>query len=444
MAHGMIAGSQGPFDHHMVGGGLGGQTPPSSVTASLQRHSNRRAPAMTRSPRFRKFALAAHISSSVGWLGAVAGFLAFAIIGLTGQDAQIVRAAYLGMDWIGWFVLVPLSFASLLTGLVQSLGTEWGLFRHYWILAKLLINVLGNVGLLMFMLLFGSVVAAMPTSSRADVGALRSPSPLLHAGVALLVLLAATVLSVYKPRGITPYGWRKQHARCKALQRKKQHQQRAQEASGGRIAHADRSRTAHGHEHMPGVPVDNHGVGSAGPRPAQQASRPRIRAGDAGVRGDKECVEGLIDGHIAGQVANPPAVEQRLAARIQDVERVPCYPGPGVAVGEVHTRQSLGDRDWDGPRPTRGGGQRPQHPPGAPGEQCDRAVLLAHVGHARAGVDSQRDRGMPGPLSTDAMTEPWSRVRTTMAAKAAAPPFTTTAMRRLSMRLLRSGSDSGS
>ncbi|HKO24437.1 MAG TPA: hypothetical protein VJY65_06805, partial [Chloroflexota bacterium] len=186
---------------------------------------------MTRSPRFRKFALAAHISSSVGWLGAVAGFLAFAIIGLTGQDAQIVRAAYLGMDWIGWFVLVPLSFASLLTGLVQSLGTGWGLFRHYWILAKLLINVLGNVGLLMFMLLFGSVVAAVTASSRADVGELRSPSPLLHACVALLVLLVATILSVYKPRGITPYGSRKQHERCTALQRKRQ-QHRAQEATG--------------------------------------------------------------------------------------------------------------------------------------------------------------------------------------------------------------------
>jgi hypothetical protein len=182
---------------------------------------------MTMEPRLRKFALTAHISSSVGWLGAIAGFLALAITGLTKQDAQIARAADLGMDWIGWFVLVPLSFASLLTGLVQSLGTEWGLFRHYWILAKLLINVLGNVGLLMFMLLFRSVVTAVPTSGRANVGELRSPSPLLHAGVALLVLLVVTFLSVYKPRGITPYGCRKQDERRKALQRKKQHQQRA-------------------------------------------------------------------------------------------------------------------------------------------------------------------------------------------------------------------------
>lgn len=34
---------------------------------------------------------------------------------------------------------------------------------------------------------------------------------LLHAGVGLLVLLVITGLNVYKPRGMTRYGWRKQH-----------------------------------------------------------------------------------------------------------------------------------------------------------------------------------------------------------------------------------------
>ncbi len=155
---------------------------------------------MTMTSHLRKVALTAHISSSVGWLGAITGFLALAITGLTQRDAQIVRAAYLGMNWIGWFVLVPLSVASLLTGLIQSLGTAWGLFRHYWVLAKLLINVLATIVLLMFMLNLGSGYYG------------NSPAPLLHAGVALLLLLVATTLSVYKPRGVTPYGWRKQHA----------------------------------------------------------------------------------------------------------------------------------------------------------------------------------------------------------------------------------------
>lgn len=154
---------------------------------------------MTMTPRLRKVVLTAHISSSVGWLGATAGFLALAITSLTGQDAQIIRAAYLGMDWIGWFILVPLSVASLLTGLVQALGTAWGLFRHYWVLAKLLINVVATIVLLLFMRNLGSGYYG------------RSAAPVLHAGVALLLLLAATTLSVFKPQGVTPYGWRKQH-----------------------------------------------------------------------------------------------------------------------------------------------------------------------------------------------------------------------------------------
>ena len=65
---------------------------------------------MIMSPGLRKFALTAHVTSSIGWFGAVAAFLALAIAGLTSQDAQIVRAAYLAMELTTWFVIVPLAF----------------------------------------------------------------------------------------------------------------------------------------------------------------------------------------------------------------------------------------------------------------------------------------------------------------------------------------------
>jgi hypothetical protein len=42
----------------------------------------------------------------------------------------------------------------------------------------------------------------------ADLGGLGGDLP--HAGGGLLVLLVITMLNVYKPRGLTPYGWRKQ------------------------------------------------------------------------------------------------------------------------------------------------------------------------------------------------------------------------------------------
>jgi hypothetical protein len=169
---------------------------------------------MTLAPRLRKLVLTAHVVSSVGWLGAVAAFLALAVAGLSSQDAQTVRGAYLTMELTGWFVLVPLALASLLTGLVQSLGTTWGLFRHYWVLAKLSINLFATIVLLMYMQTLGVLgdVAAQPALSSDDLAVLRSPSPVLHAGAALLLLLVATTLAVYKPRGVTPWGLRKQRA----------------------------------------------------------------------------------------------------------------------------------------------------------------------------------------------------------------------------------------
>jgi hypothetical protein len=167
---------------------------------------------MTMTPGLRRFALTAHVTSSVGWLGAVVGFLALAVAGLASRDPQVVRAAYLTMELTGWFVLVPLALASLVTGLVQSLGTTWGLFRHYWVLAKLLINLFATIVLLLYMqtLSFFAGVATEVTSYNTVPGVLRSPSAVLHAGAALLLLLVATTLAVYKPRGMTPYGQRKQ------------------------------------------------------------------------------------------------------------------------------------------------------------------------------------------------------------------------------------------
>jgi hypothetical protein len=163
-------------------------------------------------PGLRKFALTAHVISSVGWLGAVAAFLALAVAGLTSQDAQMVRAAYLAMELTGWFVIVPLSLASLLTGLVQALGTTWGLFRHYWVVLKFLINILATILLLVHMrpTTYLAGIASERTLSSADLRGLRIQL-VVDAGAALLALLAATTLSVYKPRGMTPYGRRTQH-----------------------------------------------------------------------------------------------------------------------------------------------------------------------------------------------------------------------------------------
>jgi hypothetical protein len=165
---------------------------------------------VTLNPGLRKLALTVHIASSTGWLGAVLVFLGLAVIGMTSPDEGTVRGAYLVMEGCAGFTLIPLAFASLVTGLVSSLGTSWGLLRHYWVVFKLLINVLSTTILVMYMETFRRMggVAGDPSAA---LRAVRNPSPIVHAALALLLLLVATVLAVYKPRAMTRYGWRKKH-----------------------------------------------------------------------------------------------------------------------------------------------------------------------------------------------------------------------------------------
>ena len=165
---------------------------------------------MNLSPGIRKLTLTAHITASVGWLGAVAGFLALAIVGLRTRDTNVARAVYVSMESVGRLVIVPLSLASLVTGLIQSLGTPWGLFRHYWVLVKLIINVLASLLLLVHMRPVSHVAEAAATRALSS-GDLRGVRVQLvaDAAAAVVALLVATGFSVYKPRGVTPYGRRK-------------------------------------------------------------------------------------------------------------------------------------------------------------------------------------------------------------------------------------------
>jgi hypothetical protein len=170
------------------------------------------------SPSLRKLALTVHVTASVGWLGAVAAFLALSIIGMTSDQEPTVRAVYLAMEASGWYVLVPLSVASLLSGVIQSLGTRWGLLRHYWVVIKLCINVIASIILVLYTQTLAELAdrAGGPATGH-ELDALRSPSPVIHAAAALILLVMATILSVYKPRGLTRHGQRKARQQARIL-----------------------------------------------------------------------------------------------------------------------------------------------------------------------------------------------------------------------------------
>ena len=159
----------------------------------------------------RKAALATHITVSVGWIGAAAAYLVVVVAAMTNGDAQSLRTAWSALDLIGWYAIVPFAVTSVITGVVISLMTPWGLFRHYWVLISFALSCFAAVVLLEHMPTVSSFARLTAATGAVDLDALRAAlrGELLHAGVGLLVLLAIEALNVFKPQGLTAYGRRR-------------------------------------------------------------------------------------------------------------------------------------------------------------------------------------------------------------------------------------------
>lgn len=161
------------------------------------------------SSRMRRAALTLHLTVSVGWIGALVAYLALDIAVATRTDDWTLRAGYVAMDVILREVILPLALTSLATGLVMSLGTAWGLFRHYWVAISFMLTVFAVAVLLLQLprVSYIASIAANPSASRDGLRALGSTLP--HSVGGTILLLLVLVLNVYKPPGLTPYGWRK-------------------------------------------------------------------------------------------------------------------------------------------------------------------------------------------------------------------------------------------
>lgn len=161
---------------------------------------------MTAKLKKRKLWLTLHLLFSLGWIGAVIAYLTLSIAGLTSADESLVRAAYRSMELIGWRVIVPFSLGALASGVIQSLLGRWGLFRHWWIVAKLSLTVLAIAVLVAHM---GSVSEVARLVEEGRLGGEPWATRLqltVHPGGGLAVLIAILLISVLKPWGLTPYG----------------------------------------------------------------------------------------------------------------------------------------------------------------------------------------------------------------------------------------------
>ncbi|MGW4112644.1 hypothetical protein ACWEFJ_17380 [Actinosynnema sp. NPDC004786] len=144
-------------------------------------------------PNARKSWVLLHVITSVGWLGVTIGML---VLALAAFDAPQL---YQAMSLLGDAVVLPLALAALVTGVVLSLGTKWGLVRHKWVLAKFALTVVAVVATTF------SLRSALHEAADGVVGT-AGGDVLTAACVSLTLYTVNTALSVFKPWGRTRWG----------------------------------------------------------------------------------------------------------------------------------------------------------------------------------------------------------------------------------------------
>jgi hypothetical protein len=142
-------------------------------------------------------------------MGAVACYLTLAVTGLVSLRNETVQAVYIAMNLISWFVIVPLGITTPATGIVQAVGTPWGLTRHYWVITKLLLTLPCSAILLLHMLpTIQLAQAALQGQVHGDALHDLRVQLVADSAVALVVLVFAATLGVIKPKGLTERGAR--------------------------------------------------------------------------------------------------------------------------------------------------------------------------------------------------------------------------------------------
>jgi hypothetical protein len=147
------------------------------------------------SPPWRKLLLTTHIGASVGLLGIDATVLLLALTGAQGRDPETV---YPAAQLIGSFALVPAALLSLATGVLLGLLTPWGLFRHWWVTAKLALTTAGAV---LSLVVLTPALAGLAEAAGGPIPLAPRLELVRGSGAASVVLLVTLALSVYKPFG---------------------------------------------------------------------------------------------------------------------------------------------------------------------------------------------------------------------------------------------------
>jgi uncharacterized membrane protein len=154
------------------------------------------APKISMPPSVRRAVLTVHIIASVGLLGDCAGILAINIRAATTADPALAASSYELLEMFSIVFGIPLSLATLGTGVLLGLGTKWGVLRHRWVTAKLLV--------ILSVIIAGALIIGPATAAMRDGDGGAESTLILACAYDVLALTLATGLSVFKPRRHRP------------------------------------------------------------------------------------------------------------------------------------------------------------------------------------------------------------------------------------------------
>jgi hypothetical protein len=154
----------------------------------------------------KKWLLTLHLLFSGLMLGEAFVFLILSITAVTTNDTGVLQACYTSMHVLSKTAVRYSVIFALMTGILLSVRTQWGLFKFYWIIAKegltILSVALGPIGMYVWTL------KAVKLTSAEGSRVFQDPAFIVNRGelwtgiiLQILSLTAILVISVFKPWG---------------------------------------------------------------------------------------------------------------------------------------------------------------------------------------------------------------------------------------------------
>ncbi|WP_239696803.1 hypothetical protein [Paenibacillus oryzisoli] len=154
----------------------------------------------------KKWMLSLHIVFAAIMLGTCVTFLILSITVASSSDSGLILSCYKAMHVLAGTSVRASVIGTIVTGVLLSLGTHWGLAKYNWIIAKEVLTVvaviIGPIGMYIWTLKGISLMTDVGAES-AYQGAYVSNMFWLFIGIGLqlLSLIAMYLLSIFKPWG---------------------------------------------------------------------------------------------------------------------------------------------------------------------------------------------------------------------------------------------------